>query len=154
MGEPGDSQTIINEWGGAWVVPRLGEGDLSWPWVWVWITYTHLQLKRRLRERDECSIWNTILSHIFYVSRTFPNSSLPQLPPERQDPKYLFKVAEMLVFPSSESALSWQGAADPTYKRKIVSPTSLPWGSFGHKFLSMFMFSHAFWIRFISSRSL
>jgi hypothetical protein len=29
--EPGDSQPIINEWGGAWVVPRPGEGGLSCP---------------------------------------------------------------------------------------------------------------------------
>jgi hypothetical protein len=29
--EPGDSQPIINEWGGAWVVPGQGEGSFSCP---------------------------------------------------------------------------------------------------------------------------
>jgi hypothetical protein len=33
--EPGDSQPIINEWGGAWVVSEPGEGDLRCPWARV-----------------------------------------------------------------------------------------------------------------------
>jgi hypothetical protein len=50
-------------------------------WARVWLTYRYLQLKRRLRDRDECSTWNTILSHIFSKSPekswTFPKPSLP-----------------------------------------------------------------------------
>jgi hypothetical protein len=63
--EPGNSQPIINEWKGEWVVPGSEEDGLSCPWARVWITYTHLQLNRRLREREECSTWNTIVSQIF-----------------------------------------------------------------------------------------
>jgi hypothetical protein len=50
------------------VVPGPSEGGFSCPSARVGITYTHLQLKRRLREREECSVWNTILSHIFSKS--------------------------------------------------------------------------------------
>jgi hypothetical protein len=32
--EPGDSHPTINEWGGAWVVPRPGKGG---PWAGAWL---------------------------------------------------------------------------------------------------------------------
>jgi hypothetical protein len=60
--ETGGFQSITDEWGGEWVIPGSGGGGLSCPWARVWITYIHLQLKR---EKEECSIWNAILSHTF-----------------------------------------------------------------------------------------
>jgi hypothetical protein len=56
----------INNWwlGRSRVIPGPGGGDLSCPCTRVWIIYTYWQLKRRLREREECSPWNTELSHI------------------------------------------------------------------------------------------
>jgi hypothetical protein len=57
-----------NQGGGAWVIPGPCDGDLSCHWARVRITYTHLQLKRRLRGREECSSWITILSQVFSKS--------------------------------------------------------------------------------------
>jgi hypothetical protein len=108
-GEPGDFYPIINEWEGAWVVPRPGEGG---PWARPW------------------SIWDVIL---FWIPN-FPNFNLPQILPDRQDPEKI--ILRLLrgwssLF-SSESASGWQGTTDPTYNGNCLSCFFL-WGPFGHK---------------------
>jgi hypothetical protein len=49
----------------------VGRG-MSGPWArWEWITYTHWQLKRKHREKEECSSWNAISSHVCSKSPEF-----------------------------------------------------------------------------------
>jgi hypothetical protein len=117
--EPGDSQTIIREWDGAWVVVRVvpaipepGCGQL---------TCTSIIEQTAQREREECSIWNTILSYIYSMS---PKLSLAlaclNFPMRDKILKKCFWGCwgvGVLFF--SESASSWQGSADPTYKGKL-----------------------------------
>jgi hypothetical protein len=104
---------------------------LSCPWARVWVTFTHLQLNRRLREREECSIWNSILSHIFSESKLSLTLACLNFPMRDKILKKSEVAAEGL-FSSSESALSWQGAAEPNYKGKL-SLLLLCQSSFRHK---------------------
>jgi hypothetical protein len=75
-----------------------------------------------------------------HVPPTFPTSSLPQIPLERQYSKKFFcEVAEgeWSIF---SICFKLTRAADPTYKGKL-SPISFPWGSFGCKVSELF-FQH------------
>jgi hypothetical protein len=103
-GEPGDSQLIINEWGGAWVVP----GQVRVVWAFPG------------QSTDE--------------SQTCPTSSLPQISPDRQDPKKIFfEFAEELKFYFFRMCFELTRGSRPCLQWEIFSPISFPWGSLGHK---------------------
>jgi hypothetical protein len=109
--EPGDSPLIINEWGGAWVVPGPGKGSLS-PWARAWL------------------IWNAILSHVFSESQTLPNYSLPH-PYFNTSPKWEVGMLEFRKYwstgqcPSPSHAMNGCGDLSTTYLSSLIFGHSL-----------------------------